>query len=157
MSISNNCLYSCFIKSDVNQFTYIWTIDNFVERNHNLIKSTVFHAEDSSWSLIVAPIVKNITDGNEYLGAFVNRESGEKPLWAKYTFSLINLNSNEKTNEKTGHCFYQQTNARTQTNSNGNTSQRQRTNQWSPMDTIVLNPGLFQHFSLQINSCFFLF
>ncbi len=148
MSISNNCLYSCFIRSDVNQFTYIWTIDNFVERNHNLIKSTVFHAEDSSWSLIVAPIVKNITDGNEYLGAFVNRESGEKPLWAKYTFSLINLSSNEKTNSKTGHCFYQQSNAnRTQTNSNGNSSQRQRTNQWSPMDTIVLNPGFYQYFS----------
>ena len=158
MSISNNSLYSCYVKSDVNQFTYQYTIDNFRDRNHSLIKSSVFHAEDSSWTVIIAPMVKNITDGNEYLGLFLNRESGEKPVWTKYTFSLINFETNEKTNSKTNSCFYSQTNGNIQTNRNlvsnnqinGNNHstnssghQRQRSgNQWPISETIVVNPGM---------------
>lgn len=160
MSISNNSLFSCYVRSDVNQFTYQYTIDNFRERNHSLIKSSVFHAEDSSWTIIIAPIVKNITDGNEYLGLFLNRESGEKPVWTKYTFSLINFQTNEKLNSKTNSCFYSQTNTLSQSRAstcsssnsgggNGSNSSsfaahhRQRSgNQWSPLnESILVNPG----------------
>ena len=159
MSISNNSLYSCYVRSDVNQFTYQYTIDNFRERNHTLIKSSVFHAEDSSWTIIIAPIVKNITDGNEYLGLFLNRESGDKPVWTKYTFSLINYQTNEKLNSKSNSCFYSQTNTLSQNRTsscsssnpvsgNGTTSSsfsahRQRSgNHWSPLnESILVNPG----------------
>lgn len=155
MSISNNSLYSCYLKSDVNQFTYQYTVDNFRERNHSLIKSSVFHAEDSSWAVIIAPVVKNITDGNEYLGLFLNRESGEKPVWIRYTFSLINIQTNEKSNSKTNWCFFAQTtnipsnrittaSINAGNHSNGSGHQRQRSgNQWSLQnDTIVVNPGI---------------
>ena len=164
MSISNNSLYSCYVKSDVNQFTYQYTIDNFRDRNHSLIKSSVFHAEDSSWTVIIAPVVKNITLDQEYMGLFLNRESGEKAVWTKYTFSLINVQTNDKSNSKTNSCFYSPTNTNIQTNRslvssnpiNGNNHsnsgsgghQRQRSgNQWTSLsDTIVVNgshnPGI---------------
>ncbi|XP_054163686.1 speckle-type POZ protein-like [Oppia nitens] len=160
MSISNSCLYSCYLRSDVNQFTYEYSVDNIRERNHNLIKSSVFHAEDSSWTVIVAPIVKNITDGYEYLGLFLNRESGDKALWAKYTFALLNVSTGQRFNVKTGCHFFTHSNNITTNKSNtslitnnGNNSQsntntsaalRQRSSdqRWSQFfsaDSVALN------------------
>ncbi|CAG2168295.1 unnamed protein product [Oppiella nova] len=169
MSISNNSLYSCYLRSEVNQFTYEYTIDGIRERNHHLIKSGVFHADESSWSLIIAPIVKNITDGNEYLGVFLNRESGDKAVWTKYTFSLLNWSTNDKFNAKTNSCFFNQntglhgqratnglvTSGSMNGNGSGGGHQRQRSagHQWSPLsDNIVLNPGNYEVLRFEFSS-----
>ncbi|CAG2120672.1 unnamed protein product, partial [Medioppia subpectinata] len=150
-----------------NQFTYEYTIDGIRERNHHLIKSGVFHADESSWSLIIAPIVKNITDGNEYLGVFLNRESGDKAVWAKYTFALHNWSTGEKYNAKTNSCFFNQNNGQringvinggaagvlSGGNNGGHQRQRSAGHPWSPLSgDIALNSSNYEMIRFEFSS-----